>query len=302
VRFAFDEQIESQPHALRTVLDRPPFPPLDPSRPLIFCGFGSSFHAARIAARWAGFPAQAFESNDLPPVKNAQLVAISHSGHGVPRGATVAVIGEQADANALLVLRTCPPERAQTHSVSYTCALAVLARLLDVDTSRLISLVQDALAFPIDATPLRGRTRMLVAGHGLDAISAEETALKLKEACFVWAEGMSVDAAMHGPQFAFEESMAAVLFADGRDLDPLRKRIPSMVIPSPDCPPPLRPFFHAVIGQRLAAATPTLRSENSPGGQRSGLARRNGRRALRRTPARPSAHRGGETRFSRTAR
>src|SRR5204863_4091471 len=65
VRFIFDDQIASQPAAVQAVLDRPAPPRLDPSKPVIFAGLGTSLHAARVAAAWAGFPAQALDAHEL---------------------------------------------------------------------------------------------------------------------------------------------------------------------------------------------------------------------------------------------
>src|SRR5437870_9405246 len=85
VKFRYDMQIESQPDAVEAVLRRP-VPRLDSSRPLLFCGQGTSLHAARVAAAWAGYPALAVESHDaalrtaVPP--GAQVVVVSHSGGG----------------------------------------------------------------------------------------------------------------------------------------------------------------------------------------------------------------------------
>ena len=85
MKFRYDTQIESQPDAVEAVLRRP-VPRLDRSRPLLFCGQGTSLHAARVAAAWAGYPALAVESQDValrtgvPP--GAQVVVVSHSGGG----------------------------------------------------------------------------------------------------------------------------------------------------------------------------------------------------------------------------
>jgi len=276
MRFLFDDQIASQPEAVLAVLRRPA-PRLDRSRPLIFAGQGSSLHAARIAASWAGFPAQAFDAHELalqlPIPSDAQVIAVSHGGGGFTQAvldkasSSIAVVGEHANVRAHLVLRTCPAEQAETHSVSYTCALAVLAQLTGIDRSPTTELVRRALEQPIDARPIAGRKRMLVAGFGLDAISASEAALKLKEACFVWAEGMSIETALHGPHHAFDGEMGAILFeaADGGRFEELRRRcsmMPVVVFPSPECAAPMRPFFHAVLAQRLAAELARLTGGN----------------------------------------
>jgi glucosamine--fructose-6-phosphate aminotransferase (isomerizing) len=281
MRFLFDEQVESQPRALQAVLDRPTPPLLDRSRPLLFVGQGSSLHAARVAAHWAGYPAQALEAHELAlrstTPRDAQIVAISHGGGGftqavLDRSATaIAVVGEQASVRAGLVLRTCAAERAETHSVSYTSALAVLARLIGIDVSAAPALMRSMLEEPVPdeaARAIAGRKRALVAGFGLDAISAEEAALKLKEACFIWAEGMSVEAALHGPHFALDREMAAILFdGDGGRTEELRRRcesagVATFVLASPRCVELLRPFAHAVLAQRLAAEIARLTGGN----------------------------------------
>jgi hypothetical protein len=87
----------------------------------------------------------------------------------------LAVVGEHANVRADLVLRTCPAEQAETHSVSYTCALALLAQLTGIDGSPTTELVRRALEQPIDARPIAGRKRILVAGF-VDAISASGAA------------------------------------------------------------------------------------------------------------------------------
>src|SRR5207248_1135987 len=148
MKFLYDAQIESQPDAVVAVFRRPA-PRLDPSRPLLFCGQGTSLHAARIAAAWAGYPAQALDSHDVALrsgiPSGAQVVAISHSGRGFTAAvlrkaraagaSTFAVCGDAATADADHVVRTCAPELAQTHSVSYVTALAALGQMLGLDLS-----------------------------------------------------------------------------------------------------------------------------------------------------------------------
>src|SRR2546430_3477489 len=233
MKFRYDTQIESQPDAVEAVLRRP-VPRLDRSRPLLFCGQGTSLHAARVAAAWAGYPALAVESQDaalgtgVPP--GAQLVVVSHSGGGFTpavlrkaraAGATTfAVCSDAAPADADHAVRTCPPERAQTHTVSYVTALAALGQMLSLDLSSAPRLLRDALAEPAPADAARrlaGKDPLLIAGFGLDAIAAAEAALKLKEATFQWAEGLSVEQALHGPQAALRQGMGAILFVPDDD-------------------------------------------------------------------------------------
>ena len=286
MRFLYDEQIESQPDAVQAVLDRPAPPRLDPARPLIFAGLGTSLHAARVAAAWAGFPAQAIDAHELalrlPIPSAAQVVVVTHGGTGPFAAAALrkaraagahsfAVIGEGApQPDADVVLRTCPAERAHTHTVSYLTALAVLGRMLGVELSPAPQLLRDALALPApleDAQKLAGCEQILLSGFGLDAISAAEGALKLKEATFKWAEGMSVEQALHGPHAALKAGMGAILIPpvgdDAGRTAALRtfceKRQVAVAEPRfPACPEPLRPLIAAVPLQRLAAEVARL--------------------------------------------
>jgi glucosamine--fructose-6-phosphate aminotransferase (isomerizing) len=278
VRFRYDAQIDSQADAVEAVLQRAG-PRLDTSLPLFFSGQGTSLHAARVAAAWAGPGAQAIAAHHLALQieipSGAQVVAISHSGGGftaaVLRKAraagarTFAVCGEGASVDADVVVRTCPPERAQTHSVSYVTALAALARMLGVDVSDAPQLLRGALGAPApvdEAARLATKDPLVVAGFGLDAIAAEETALKLKEAAFRWAEGLAVEQALHGPQAALRQGMGAVLFPPARDdagrTACLRRmcldlRVELVEIAVPPCPDAVRPLIAIVPAQRLAA-------------------------------------------------
>jgi len=281
MRFLFDEQIESQPDAVRAVLDRPPPPLLDRARPLIFAGLGTSLHACQVAAAWSGFPAVALDAHELalrlPIPRDAQLVVVTHGGKGPFAAATLAkaraagartfaVIGEHAPAlEADVVLRTCPEERAETHTVSYVTALAVLGRMLGLDLGDVPRLLRAALAEkpPLDeARLLAGCDPLLVTGFGIDAITAAEAALKLKEATLKWAEGMPVEQALHGPHLAVRKGMGAVLIPTAADdagrtaaLQALCEKRGLIVVrlASPQCPELLRPIITIVPLQRLTA-------------------------------------------------
>jgi glutamine---fructose-6-phosphate transaminase (isomerizing) len=283
MRFRYDEQIEAQPDAVQAVLERAA-PRLDPSRPLVFSGQGSSLHAARVAAAWAGYPAQAIDAHELalriPIPVGAQVIAISHSGGGftaaVLRKAraagarTFAVCGESVRLDADVLVPTCASERAQTHSVSYLTALAALGQMLALDLGEAPRLLREVLAQPPpleEAQRLAGKDPLLVTGFGLDAIAAVEAALKLKEATFKWAEGLAVEQALHGPQAALREGMGAVLFVPGQDdagrTERLRELCLGVRVEVVDlrvllCSDALRPLLSIVPGQRLAAEVARL--------------------------------------------
>lgn len=283
--FLYDAQIAAQPDAVQAALDRDA-PRLDLARPLLFAGLGTSLHAARVAAAWAGFPARALDAHQLalrlPIPRGAQVVVVSHGGGGpfaaevlakarAAGAQTFAVVGEGAPPlEADVLLRTCPAERANTHTVSYLTALAVLGRMLGVDLAAAPALLREALAEPApvaEARRLAGCDPLLVTGFGLDAITADEAALKLKEATFKWAEGLAVEQALHGPHAALRAGMGAILippktddagrtsalraFCEQRGVAVVEPRIVA-------CKEPLRPLIAAVPLQRLAAEVARL--------------------------------------------
>jgi glucosamine--fructose-6-phosphate aminotransferase (isomerizing) len=224
-------------------------PALDPARPIVFTGIGTSLHACRIAAGWVRLltggavrPA-ALDAHDLALTESVrqqdQVVVVSHRGtkrfpNEVLRAAakvgasTVAITG-QGDATPLAgtVLRTCRQERASTHTVSYTAALAVLGRMVcatlgDRAEGLATSLraVPDAMArtlelplrtAAVDALTTSGPDPAVVAGTGLDAVTADEAALKIKEGTYRWAEGMHTEFALHGTPAVFRASTVAYL-------------------------------------------------------------------------------------------
>ena len=239
----YEAQIASQPAALREVLARIVVPALDARRPIVLCGLGTSLHACRVAAFWA---AEVTGGAVRPAVVDAhelalrapltlldQIVVVSHRARGFALTAlararaigahTIAVIGKgAAEPEADCVLRTCDEERADTHTVSYLCALAVLARLMatlgdDDSLAHALELVPDAiertLTMPLPAVV----SPILITGFATDAITATEAALKLKEGTRRWAEGMAVEQALHGPQAALRYGDTVVTIVPNDD-------------------------------------------------------------------------------------
>lgn len=254
MHFALDDQIASQPQAIRSLLARIQVPALDGNRPLIFTGIGTSLHACSIAALWVSEltsgqvrPA-VIHAHDLalsaPINARDQIIVVSHRGTKRFPGAvlvrarsvgatTVAVVGEGApEPQADAVIRTCPDERSGTHTVSYTTALTALGRLVaqlahgdqgSLFTAALESVpaaIEQALAqdAPVTAArQLEGREPILVAGVGLDAITGREAALKIKEGTYQWAEGMETENALHGPPAAMRAGMAGLTITPAAD-------------------------------------------------------------------------------------
>lgn len=252
-RFHLDDQITAQPAAVRAVLEREIPPGLDPRRPILFTGEGTSLHACRVAANWVArlsngaIRAHAIESHALalvaPLRADDQVVVVSHRGtkrfpgevlqRARSAGAmTICVSGEgAAEIPADIVIRTCPDETSATHTVSYVSALAALARLVmplggerATEFEHALASVADAMEATLSLPPpaaaaerLAGREPILVTGFDLDAVTADEAALKLKEGTWHWAEGMSVEAALHGPVAVYGPRAAGIVIAPAAD-------------------------------------------------------------------------------------
>ena len=262
-RVQFAEHVMEQPDAVaRLVAASGPMPALDAERPLVLTGIGTSLHAAQVAAVWADqltggrLRCAAVNSHDLAVSGGVQpqdqVVVISHRGtkrypnavldRAAQVGATtVAVTGNgSADPAADVVLRTVPQERASTHTVSYTSALVVLAHLVaryvgaDGDPLlQALAAVPDAMRRTLDLPPAEAAVDALVeadatpgiiAGTGVDAVTAAEAALKVKEGTFRGREGMHTEVALRGTPAVFRPGMVGYLIEPasddgGRDAD-----------------------------------------------------------------------------------
>lgn len=314
MQFALDEQIASQPAAVATRLARVDVPALDPDRPLILTGIGTSLHACFVAAAWivelsnGTIRPSVYSAHDLAltlPIRaEDQIIVVSHRGtkrfpntilaRARGMGArTVAIVGEGApEPVADAIVRTCPDERSGTHTVSYVTALTALgqlvARLLGSRGDALLSALQgipiameETLTCPAPvelAERLVGREPYLVAGFSVDALTAAETALKIKEGTYQWAEGMAVELALHGPPAAFRAGMGAIVLTpaidDGGRTQELRTLLRELGAEVATCGegdedlrfatthPLVRPLVSIVPLQRLVAEMARVRGSN----------------------------------------
>ena len=318
MHFALDDQIVSQPQAVRDVLARGQQwagqDLLDAQKPLYLSGIGTSLHACRVAAYWlvvltrgkvrpVVMNAQELAFTDLLQAGD-QLVVVSHRGtkhfsrailtQARERGVkTLAIVGEGApQQDADIVLKTCADERSGTHTVSYVSALTVLgllvAQLLGAQADVLKSALLDVPAAldailqrpaPVaQAEQLLDREPVLVTGMGLDAITASEMALKIKEGTYQWAEGIETENALHGPPAAFRAAMAAITITpvgdDGGRTASLRQLLRDLKAEALECGSEkeavwfpqthvlVRPLVTVVALQRVVAELARLRKSN----------------------------------------
>jgi glutamine---fructose-6-phosphate transaminase (isomerizing) len=198
--------------------------PLAAARRVVLVGTGTSQHAAELGAmlleqagldaRW--FPSASWARWSTGPQPGDALVVISHTGEtayaararadalarGVP---LVSITGTGAGWPE--AIQTVVHEEAETYTVSYTSALAVLARLAHhagsahgstVDLQQAAAQVREILADPgVGQVPMPARSLVIV-GCGPWGVTAREAALKLREGARMLAEGFDTERFLHG--------------------------------------------------------------------------------------------------------
>lgn len=241
------DEVSRQPQEVSRLLSHPHGLALDPARPIRFVGIGTSLHACRVAEHWVRriskdrADVRAEEAHyfalHTPISSDSQIVVVSHRGtktfpnqvleKGRSVGATRISITAESETvpSADAVLRTCTADRAATHTVSYTTALTVLAQLVSntfesaaehLDAA--LNQVPDAMSRAINAVPSEDAVsracradRLLCVGFGVDAITADEAALKLKEGTYKWADSLTTEFALHGPPASYDASLHAFI-------------------------------------------------------------------------------------------
>ncbi|MGI0070663.1 MAG: SIS domain-containing protein [Thermoplasmata archaeon] len=254
--FFMHDMILSQPSAIERTVDAAlraaegiPRPPLD--RPLLFVGQGTSFHAAlggAFAARALLGPrlaVRAVASFDLlldPETVEAAGVAVIYSASG-ETALTIRAQEALARARVPQVLVTATPdsasaqlaphrlftedadERAWTHTVSFTTALAASYALLVTwtgknpaslrDLSRAAStVVRDEGEWKALAEHLHGRRRILLVGSGPAEVTVREAALKLREGAGRFTATVGVEEFLHGTLPSIGDDVAVLAVAE----------------------------------------------------------------------------------------
>ena len=214
---------------------------------LFIVGIGTSYHAARIGEDLfreygRGLDHRAVHSFDFalygPDLEPGDcVVGISHRGakrytaralqRAIDAGCRTALItgeGGTVSVEANAVFKTVAQERSSAHTVSYTAAISVLARLAGRigyhrTGSEVLSedLLREELGVEGEVGRLArehvNRRRIWLLGGGPSAVTAEEIALKIKETSYLQAEGMSTETMLHGPFQCAEAEDLFVLVA-----------------------------------------------------------------------------------------
>lgn len=222
---ALARTIAEQPAALERVLALdlgPASARLAVARRIWLVGTGTSQHAAELGAlmlretgrETAWWSSAAFARRTPALDAETTVIVISHTTQtSFARAARAAVLASSAQLVTITgaggqwpeAVQAAAAETSETYTVSYTCTLAVLARLSvelgspELTAAHLIALPARAQA-AIDAEsgvpiPARG---LVIAGSGPGAITAREGALKLREAARVLSEGYEAEYLLHG--------------------------------------------------------------------------------------------------------
>ncbi|HEY5989715.1 MAG TPA: hypothetical protein VIV12_25540 [Streptosporangiaceae bacterium] len=247
---ALSRMINRQAEALAQVCEldlSEPAAVLGQARRVVMLGTGTSQHAAELGAMLLSqdgrevcwYPAATWARWSVGPRTGDALCVITHTAE--------TAYAARARASALAAgipvvsitgpgrgwpeaIETIVREESHTYTVSYSSALAVLARLAHElgspegsagQVTQVAGLVREICAAP-DADQVAMPARSLaIVGCGPWGITAREGALKIREAARVIAEGFDTDRLLHGGAVPYTAADGLVVLAPGADPDGL---------------------------------------------------------------------------------
>lgn len=207
---------------------------------VLLSGIGTSWHACLVGELLfahvgrLGYRVRTFHSFELKSYwpdfdEKTGVVVVSHRGTKrysrealdmakATSGAGVVITGKEHDNLAIAdyTLRTVNQEASATHTVSFTCAMALLAQIAarlggDGEIPHALDAIPDQLALLLGqeswddlATRFADRRRFWFVGGGPNTATALEAALKMSEANHASAVGYNCEQFLHGPVTAVE--------------------------------------------------------------------------------------------------
>jgi glutamine---fructose-6-phosphate transaminase (isomerizing) len=204
-------------------------------RKLLLVGIGTSWHAAQHGVwllREAGLDVEAAHAADVAPygrpiAAEEGVIVLSHTGG---TGYSMAMLERARAAGAEAVhisgignggeLETVAAEASYAYTASHTGALLRLAQLataLGADLGpreNIPERVAAVLDLPGPLIDVPDRLVELI-GAGPNGWTAQEGALKIREASYVAAEGLSSEQFFHGPSVALDEQDTLVVLDGG---------------------------------------------------------------------------------------
>ena len=236
---AMRETMWTQPGELaRLVADRGPAEAAAErlrGRRLLLVGIGTSWHAAQHGAwllRAAGVEVEAAHAADIAPygrpvAADEGVIVLSHTG-GTGYSMAMLERARAAGAETLHVsgignggaLETVAAEASYAYTASHTGALLRLAQIavaLGADLGQIDGIPERVAAVLDLPGPLIEAPDRLVEliGAGPNGWTAQEGALKIREASYVAAEGLSSEQFFHGPSVALDEQDTLVVLDGG---------------------------------------------------------------------------------------
>jgi glutamine---fructose-6-phosphate transaminase (isomerizing) len=245
---AMRETMATQPEVLREIVDDQRG--LEAAaqrlagRRVLVVGTGTSWHAANQGAWWlrmAGVDAWAVTGADAAsgnpaPGQGDALLLLSHRGTKLftsevlerARAAGVPTVVVSRRGNPDADLETVPAETSAAFTASNLGALMRVAQLAEQLGGSLGQLddVPDAVARELAQGPVgvKPPARVLeFAGVGINAWTAAEGALKIRETAMVATEGLACESIIHGPAVALGSDDALVCLDGGTGSDRLNE-------------------------------------------------------------------------------
>jgi glutamine---fructose-6-phosphate transaminase (isomerizing) len=218
------------------------------------------FTAGRI---WPHFE-QSFElvNHPVPFGSRDAVVVITHTGTTsasvtavraarISGALTIAITGEQGNTamgaeirDADFHIQTCDQEVSFAYTKSYTTALAALALMIlriaerkklltpGIDAraiERIPEFIRQALTLEPQireiAKHIAPLSRVILFGAGVGWPTAREGALKIKESCYIAAEGFETEEVLHGPFSEIDSRAALIGLLSGRPSDDRARQI-----------------------------------------------------------------------------
>ena len=174
---------------------------------------------------------------------SVQALAAARSAGALTLSITGEAAGEGARA-ADFQIETCDQEVSFAYTKSYTAALAALALLCiriaesrgllarndaATELARVPALLGEALRLEPQVRELAPRVaalpRIVLFGAGVGWPTAREAALKIKESCYIAAEGFETEEVLHGPFSELDSRAALVAILSGRASDDRARQI-----------------------------------------------------------------------------
>jgi len=204
-------------------------------RRLLLVGIGTSWHAAQHGAwflRQAGVEVEPVHAADVAPygreiAPGEGVIVLSHTG-GTGYSMGMLELARAAGAETLHIsgignggeLETVAAEASYAYTASHTGALLRLAQIATMLGASLGPLgeipyrVATVLDLPGPLIEVPQRLVELI-GAGPNGWTAQEGALKIREAAYVAAEGLSSEQFFHGPSVALDEQDTLVVLDGG---------------------------------------------------------------------------------------